>query len=158
MIQQQTGRAIFGTIVDIWGKQAETLHPYVRHQFRKLKRRLEGTETDQESQEWLKWLNKELKEYLLHLLEVVRTQMLVVSLDKEIHAACKPVEDSCTDEEGSSSEGTETNYRATAESQHAQFFEIVESSEEKRVDGEDPGGTAVLKKLSELNLEELWSD
>ena len=123
-----------GRFWTIGENRQKTLHPYVRHQFRKLKRRLEDTGTDKE---WLKWLNKELKEYLLQLLEVVRTQMLVVNLDKEIPAALKQPNDSCTDEEGSSSEGTEASSRASAKILHTQFLKIAESSEEMSVDGEE---------------------
>ena len=119
----------------------KTLHPYVRHQFRKLKRRLEDTGTDKE---WLEWLNKELKEYLLQLLEVVRTQMLVVNLDKEIHAARKEPEDSCTDEEGNSSEGTGTIHRVTAEPLHAQLYESIKSSNMESVEEEDPSPSPTL--------------
>ena len=125
----------------------KTLHPYVRHQFRKLKRRLEDTGTDNE---WLKWVNKGLREYLLQLLEVVRTQMLVVNLDKEITATRKNFEDSCTDDEGSSSEGTDdergnskgtgTVYRASAQTLFTQFFELLIRRDDESVEEEDQHG------------------
>ena len=119
----------------------KTLHPYVRHQFRKLKRRLEDTGTDNE---WLKWVNKGLREYLLQLLEVVRTQMLVVDIDKEIPAIPKQSEDSSTDDEGSNSEGTETIYRASAQTLHTQFFDSVKSSNKESVEEEDPSPPPTL--------------
>ena len=134
----------------------KTLHPYVRHQFRKLKRRLEDTGTDNE---WLKWVNKGLREYLLQLLEVVRTQMLVVDIDKEIPAIPKQSEDSSTDDEGSNSEGTDderssakgtgTVYRASAQTLFTQFFELLESRDDESVKEE-----ILVESRDDENVEE----